>query len=119
MIKIGVVNPYESPACSFLYVYPGETTDQVWIDRIRDLPAPWAELEAPGMLGLAVPSAAIRDLSNPEELMQFWHDQMVVANNFAGFPNGERERMERVAFDIQISAGKDFFKMKPSDNVLW
>ena len=63
----------------------GETEDSVWKDTIRNLPAPWAELEAPGNLIFALPSSSITDLDNPTELMTFWNDVMLSANQFAGF----------------------------------
>ena len=52
-----------------------------------------------------VPSAVIRTMDDAQDYAQFWNDFMIIANNFAGFENGQRHRAERFVFDIQIGGG--------------
>jgi hypothetical protein len=84
------------------YVY-GQTTLAEWRDSIRECPAPWAELECPGVI-LTVPSHEIRELDDPEALMAFWQNALDCQADLAGIPR-ERQRPERIVADVQISAG--------------
>ena len=49
----------------------GKTALNDWKNEIRKYPAPWAEIESDKVI-LTVPSHAIRDLDNPDDLMEFW-----------------------------------------------
>tara|TARA_B100001057_G_scaffold190272_1_gene191039 strand:+ start:221 stop:1717 length:1497 start_codon:yes stop_codon:yes gene_type:complete len=69
------------------YVH-GKTKISAWIDRIRDYPAPWAELESDKVI-LTVPSHAIKNLNKPDELMNFWSRAMDAAADLASI---SRER---------------------------
>ncbi|RYD78421.1 MAG: hypothetical protein EOP84_14280, partial [Verrucomicrobiaceae bacterium] len=81
----------------------GKTRPEEWLARIRNAPAPWAELETKNII-LSVPSTAIRNLEDPEALMRFWDDVMNAIADLAAIPR-ERERAERIVADVQISAG--------------
>jgi hypothetical protein len=81
----------------------GETTNQEWQSTIRNAPGPWAELATDKVI-LTVPSAEIRKLDNPEELMQFWNRILDADADLAAIPR-DRPRPERICADIQISAG--------------
>jgi hypothetical protein len=72
-----------------------------WIAE-RQNPAPWAEIKGHHMI-LSVPSAAVRDLDNPEEVALFWDEVVSSHCELAGveIPN----RPERFVADRQISAG--------------
>ena len=81
----------------------GETTDAQWLGGIRDNPAPYAELVAPG-LQISLPSKFIAQLEKPTELMTFWN---AVVNNQDALANHGylRTNGERINIDVQISVG--------------
>ncbi len=81
----------------------GETDVADWTGGIRDLPAPWAELES-GSFVLTVPSAEIRDLDDPGALMDLWQNILDAAADLAAIDH-DRVRAERLVTDRQISAG--------------
>ncbi len=81
----------------------GRTTNEDWKNTFRDLPAPWAELESSKVI-LSVPSADIRTLDNPVQLMDFWVHVLDSCNELLSRPL-ERTRPERYVADVQISAG--------------
>lgn len=83
------------------YVH-GRTSRQAW-RRIREYPAPWAELETNNII-VTVPSSEIRDLDDPISLMNLWDEGMDAIAWLAAVPK-ERESPERFVTDIQISAG--------------
>jgi hypothetical protein len=80
----------------------GKTTPEAWAAS-RAAPGPWAEL-ASGKIIVTVPSALVRDLSDPVAVMTFWNQVADAAADLAKWPR-ERERAERYVADIQISAG--------------
>lgn len=84
------------------YVHGVTPIDQ-WRQSIRQLPAPWAELQTDKVI-LTLPSEVIRDLDDPEQLMSFWDDIMDRYMELLGLPP-ERRRVERFVSDLQISAG--------------
>lgn len=81
----------------------GQTSLQEWRDRVRLLPAPWAELATDRVI-LTVPSGAVRTLDDPQSLMRFWDQVMDACADLAGW-SSERVRPERIVADEQISAG--------------
>ncbi len=81
----------------------GETAPAEWRGRIRDLPAPWAELATRGMI-LTVPSTTARTIEDPTEVLQKWVVAMDAAADLAGIP-AQRPAPERFVCDVQISAG--------------
>ncbi|MBT3267019.1 hypothetical protein HN371_07710 [Candidatus Poribacteria bacterium] len=81
----------------------GQTTDDDWRERVRDLPGPWAEFETAKVV-LTVPTDIARRVDNPTELMEFWDRVMDACADLAAIPR-ERARPERIVADIQISAG--------------
>ncbi len=81
----------------------GQTSLMEWKMKLRNAPAPWAELETKKII-LSVPSEKIRQLDDPEALMKFW-DQVQDANaDLIGIAR-DRQRPERIVPDTQISAG--------------
>ncbi len=84
-----------------LYVL-GVTTKEEWA-KSRRAPGPWAEIGSTRVI-LSVPSAAIRDLADPEALMKFWDRVLDADADLAGIPH-ERARPERYCADVEISAG--------------
>ncbi|MGV3531211.1 MAG: M60 family metallopeptidase [Chthoniobacteraceae bacterium] len=97
-VKVSISGAIEAP-----HFVLGKTRADEWLTRIRQAPAPWAELETPNII-LTVPSSAIRSLENPEELMRFWDNAMNAIADLASIPR-QRERAERIVADVQISAG--------------
>jgi hypothetical protein len=82
------------------YVH-GHTTDAQW-QRLRQEPAPWAELASDRLI-ITVPSHLIRELDNPGEVMAFWND---VLDGHAALAAWERrDQPERIVADRQLSAG--------------
>uniref|UniRef100_A0A8C5PEC3 Peptidase M60 domain-containing protein n=2 Tax=Leptobrachium leishanense TaxID=445787 RepID=A0A8C5PEC3_9ANUR len=81
----------------------GMTCISSWVKNIRALPAPWAELVTENII-LTVPSAAIRSLDDPEELLSLWDKIMEAVADLAAIPK-KFQRPERIVADVQISAG--------------
>ena len=79
----------------------GSTSFSEW-QIIRNRSAPWAEISSDQFI-MSVPSSEIRGLDNPEELMDFWVEALEMEHELYGFIPWPR--IERAAFDIQISAG--------------
>ena len=80
----------------------GKTDPTDWKKRIRNHPAPWAEL-ACDELTLTVPSEAVRDLDDPTELMQFWDSVLDLYAELGQRPLAARP--QRMVADRQISVG--------------
>ncbi len=68
----------------------------------RDNPAPWAEIKGKHMI-LSVPSSAVRNLDNPEDVARFWDTVVSSHCELAGVQVPARP--ERFVADRQISAG--------------
>ena len=81
----------------------GETGAAAWRNTLRNLPAPWGELESSKCI-ITLPAASIKKVEDPVELMTFWDAVMDRYADLAGRPY-ERHRAERYVPDIQISAG--------------
>lgn len=96
-VKLRIKGAVEAP-----YFLLGRDRDADWTARIRQAPAPYAELAADNLV-LTVPSAVIRDLEHPEALMEWWQQAMKLENQLSGRPH--RPVPERIVDDIQISAG--------------
>lgn len=88
----------------------GRDSDSDWVNTIRNLPGPWAELVSSRM-GIHLPSEFIRGLTNPTALMQAWDEFVVHMNDFSGLsdqaalPHTSPQHPHRMVADIQISAG--------------
>lgn len=85
------------------YFVLGKTDAREWRDRIRNAPAPWAELQGEKII-LTLPSEHVRKLDDPAELMRFWDRVADACADLAAIPR-ERKRPERYVADVQISAG--------------
>jgi hypothetical protein len=81
----------------------GETELADWTAGIRDLPAPWAELENASFV-LTVPSSEIRDLDDPHLVVDLWKNVLDGCADLAAIDH-DRVRAERMVVDRQISAG--------------
>ncbi|RTZ96059.1 MAG: hypothetical protein DSY41_01420 [Candidatus Poseidoniales archaeon] len=80
----------------------GETDIFQWQQQFRHDPAPWAEIGS-GQFILTVPSHEIRDLDNPQDLMDWWDQALAMEHEIYGYTPWPR--VERAVFDAQISAG--------------
>jgi hypothetical protein len=98
-VAVQVANAVEAPH----YVL-GKTDDAEWKASIRNRPAPWAEMECPGII-LTVPSKVVRTLDDPKALMTFWDRVVKAEDDLAGWKAEDRRRPERMVCDQQISAG--------------
>lgn len=85
------------------YFKLGQTSHGSWLDSIRNYPAPWAEL-ATDKIVLTVPSYRIRQLNNPEKLMQFWDEVMDADATLANI-SPTRAHPERVVVDADVAYG--------------
>ena len=84
------------------YVH-GKTSLGEWRTSIRDLPAPWAEIES-GKIILTVPSRFVRTLDDPAALMDIWDRISDLESELAAIPPS-RTRAERLLPDVQIAYG--------------
>lgn len=97
-VAVKIAGAVEAP-----YFVLGKTTVKEWQEKVRQNPAPWAELATDKVI-LTVPSKAVRGLNDPDDLMKFWDRVMDAAANLATIPTA-RPRPERYVTDIQIGAG--------------
>ena len=95
--EVTLSNAVEAPT----YVH-GATDVQDWLDFARHSPAPWAEIASDQFI-LSVPSHEIRDLEDPDDLMDWWDQALSMQHELYGFLPWPR--VERAVFDAQISAG--------------
>lgn len=102
--KAGTVSVTISGAVEAPYYVLGKTDLADWKNRIRHLPGPWAELECKGVI-VTVPSKFVRQLDNPQPVMEFWNRAVALEDELALYKPGERQRPERFVADQQISAG--------------
>lgn len=82
----------------------GKTDLAKWRSEIRRYPAPWAELVSDRII-LALPSRFIRDLDNPDEVMQAWNEIIEKSAELCGGVDRNLYRAERIVFERQTSAG--------------
>ncbi len=83
------------------------TTNDDWNSKIKNNPAPWAEVEVPGKYILTVPSKNLRSINDIVAVGVLYEEIMNSAMKLAGLE--KRFRTERVVFDGQISAGMRHF----------
>ena len=95
--SVSISNAVEAPN----YIH-GETTLSEWIQNQRNAPAPWAEIGS-DLFVMTVPSGEIRNLDNPDDLMDWWGQALAMEHSLYGFTPWPR--VERAVFDAQISAG--------------
>ena len=96
-IEVKIENAVAAP----LFVL-GKTDLAAWKNEIRNAPAPWAELVGE-KLAISMPSANVRQLDNPDEVMKFWDRVVTAEDELSGQTN--RTSPERFVLDRQISAG--------------
>lgn len=80
----------------------GRTSDSQWRRKIRDLPAPYAELACSRLI-ITLRSDDIRQLGNPSKVMRYWNSQLAAQDALVG--NNRRTAPERINDDLQISIG--------------
>ncbi|XP_009289630.2 TRPM8 channel-associated factor homolog isoform X1 [Danio rerio] len=85
------------------YFKSGETSVADWVGKIRQRPAPWAELEFENLV-MTLPSDFIRNLEHPDEVAKLWDAIMRSVSDLAATP-AKFPRKERFVGDVQISAG--------------
>jgi hypothetical protein len=101
MLDVKVEGAVEAP-----YFKLGETTEIEWLTKIKNNPAPWAEL-ATDKIVLTVPSYRIRNLDNPFKLMQFW-DEVMDADADLAVISRKRTHNERIIVDQDVAYGSMF-----------
>ena len=85
------------------FVSTGVTTDEDWNTKIKILPAPWTEIEIPGLIILTIPTSTAATVTDMNAVGSVYFDILTTVNKLAGIDI--RPRAERFVFDIQISAG--------------
>ena len=85
------------------YYKLGETNLVDWIQRVRYLPAPRAEIASDKVV-LTVPSAEIRALDDPKLLMQTWDKILDLSAELAVLPKSKGSP-QRYCSDVQLCAG--------------
>ena len=87
----------------------GRDTDADWNQRIKDYPAPWAELEGENCI-FTVQSVHARRVASPEALLNFWDARLDDFAQIEGRPQStwrsSRTRQERWVEDIQLSSNR-------------
>ena len=99
---LGMIDVSISGAVKAPYFIKDVTDLNSW-KTIRNYPAPWAEIQGRNII-VTVPSKVVRNLDNPQTLMDAWDSILDIEAEFASIPN-YRERPERICCDRQISAG--------------
>jgi len=100
---LGKVRVIVSGAVEMPFYEHGRTDLEAWRSRIRNRPAPWAEL-ASSKIVLTVPARVVRGLDRPDLVMDFWDRVADACADLAARPR-ERSRPERYVTDVQIAAG--------------
>jgi len=95
--QVTISNAVKAPT----YIH-GHTDVLQWLQEYRHDPAPWAEIGSDQFI-LTVPSNEIRDLDDPDDLMDWWDEALGMEHELYGFLPWPR--VERAVFDTQISAG--------------
>ncbi len=98
VLNVAVTGAVEAP-----FFQLGKTTDKQWLQKVRQNPAPWAELATDKII-LTVPSDSIRKLEHPQKLMQFW-DEVMNANADLAFILKDRPHPERIIIDNNVKWG--------------
>ena len=101
-LGLGIVEFKISGAVPAPYFIRDVTNLDNW-KTIRNNPAPWAELQGRNVV-VTVPSTVVRELENPQYLMETWDEILALEAEFASGPY-VRERPERITCDLEISAG--------------
>ncbi len=81
----------------------GQTSVEDWKNKIRNSPAPWAEIEGENF-AFTLESKYIRNLNNPQEVAQFW-DKVQANNRELVSWKADKPQKMRLVFDRQISLG--------------
>ena len=85
-----------------LHYVQGETSAEEWQKAIKEVSAPWAELESPHVI-LTVTRESAAAIKDPEKLMTFWNDVLPLYAELGQRPLDRRP--QRFVADRQISAG--------------
>ncbi|XP_062872473.1 TRPM8 channel-associated factor homolog [Trichomycterus rosablanca] len=85
------------------YYKSGVTTVADWVQKIRNAPAPWAELEFENLI-ITLQSDDVRNLDHPNKVADLWDSIMRGVTELAAKPP-KLPRKERFVADVQISAG--------------
>jgi hypothetical protein len=81
----------------------GQTSLEDWKSKIRNSPAPWAEIEG-NEFAFTVQSEYVRKLDNPQKIAEYW-DKIQATNRELVDWDVKKPHKMRLAFDKQISGG--------------
>ena len=101
-VGLGQIDVTISGAVAAPYFIKDVTSLEEWKTN-REAPGPWAELQGRNII-LTVPSRVVRNLDNPQRLMEVWDRVLDLEAELNSGPY-VRERPERICCDRQISAG--------------
>ena len=85
-----------------LYLY-GQTNLQQWRQEIRQYPAPWAEIGSDRVI-FSLPSSFIRNLDDPDRVMEVWNQILDSMADLAGRPR-QRPVPARFVLDGHVNWG--------------
>lgn len=100
--RSGVIEVAIGGAVDAPWFVKDRTDPETWRKSIRKAPAPWAELQAKRVV-LSVPSEVVRELDDPQSLLEFWDEILDMCAELGARPLGGRP--QRIVTDRQISAG--------------
>ena len=95
---VGIEGAVQAP----LYIH-GQTDPGRWRDEIRAYPAPWAEIGSDRVI-FSLPSEFIRDLDDPDRVMEVWDRILDSMAELCGRPT-ERPIPTRFALDAHVNWG--------------
>ena len=81
----------------------GQTSLEDWKSKIRNFPAPWAEIEGKEF-AFTVQSDYVRKLDNPQEIAEYWDKIQAINRELVDWDANKPHKM-RLAFDKQTSIG--------------
>ena len=97
-VEVGIEGAVRAP-----FYQHGVTDVAEWKSKIRDYPAPWAEL-ASSRVVLTLPSEYLRKLDDPGELMELWDEILDGAADLLVIDRDEI-RPERIVCERQLALG--------------
>ncbi len=97
-VEVGIEGAVRAP-----FYEHGVTSVADWKSKIRDYPAPWAEL-ASSRVVLTLPSEYVRKLDDPDVLMELWDEILDGAADLLAIDRDEI-RPERIVCERQLALG--------------
>ena len=104
-LKVRITGAVRAP-----YFIGGKHTNADWVERIRNYPAPWAEIRARDIIA-TLPSSLVREFDNPEHSVRLWNRvfdhfyEFVGVSDQEGPPHSRPTLPHRIIGERQIYGG--------------